>query len=1075
MGKVPRRILIVAQSPEDQARYQQYLIGDVAYGYTFWVAKPDQSALALWQQQPDALLLDYALNYSPLPNSDGLGILKQIAKQIAVSPSHDCGADDCQAIVVLVEAASAAEAIQAGAQNILIKGQITPEALQIAVNTAIENAQVRAQLRQLKQQMRARELYIDRLLESSPNCVKLLNAEGQVMYMNANGMAAMDIDNFEKYRQVSWLTFWPAKYQLIVQQALNTAKTGRSSAFRAYCLTAKGTLKWWDVTITPISSTYDLSSRDSSSHEQIGCFVCVSQDISDRIQSELKLKEAKIQLESALSAGKICTWQYDILAHKIAADPQLAAFFGLEPATAEENVSIKRFLGAIHPEDRHRVIYNIRQAIVTGNDYKDEYRVRDAHHQERYVMAQGRVEYNEQGTAVVFPGALIDLSERKRVEQALQESERRLQLALSNAQAGFWSWTIPTGEIIWSAENFSLYGLESTATGSVRYEDWRDRIHLEDREWVQAEANRVIEQLEPELRIEFRIVHPQRGVRWLVGLGSLTLDKQGQPLELSGINLDITERKQAELHQIENKNVIAQQLMEIETIYYNAPVGLTLLDKNLQYVRINQHLADINGVPIEAHIGRTVREILPSLADSIEPLLHHVLETGEPQLNLEVIGETPAAPGVERVWLESWHPLKNVNDEVVGINIVVQEITHRKRAEQDREQLLAREQAAREEAERANRIKDEFLAIVSHELRTPLNPILGWSQLLNKGTLNEQKTERALETIMRNAKMQAQLIDDLLDVSRILRGKLSLQAEPVSVETVVQAAIETIGLSAEAKAIKIETRFDSNVGPVLGDAGRLQQIVWNLLSNAVKFTPYGGHINLSIQCHESQAQLIIHDTGKGIPADFLPYIFDRFRQQDTATTRQFGGLGLGLSISRHLVELHGGTLWAESPGEGQGATFTLQLPLMAHGHQQQPAKNALAQSPTLNGVRILVVDDDDDAREIAAFLLEDAGATVTSSTSAQAALRALKHASFDVLISDIGMPDTDGYQLMRQIRALSPEQGGRIQAISLTAYAGEIDYRRAQAAGFQKHLVKPIDRDRLIGAIASILPRSVSP
>ena len=401
-----------------------------------------------------------------------------------------------------------------------------------------------------------------------------------------------------------------------------------------------------------------------------------------------------------------------------------------------------------------------------------------------------------------------------------------------------------------------------------------------------------------------------------------------------------------------------------------------------------------------------------------------------------------------------------------GINY---DITDRKQAEAEREQLLAREQAAREAAEAASHIKDEFLAVVSHELRSPLNPILGWSKLLRSRQLDAQKTDRALEVIERNAQMQAQLINDLLDVSRILRGKLSLDTNPVDLVVTIQAAMETVRLAAEAKSIQIHTQFEPDVGQVAGDGGRLQQVIWNLLTNAVKFTSPGGRVDIRLERIDSQAQITVTDTGKGIPSDFLPYVFEQFRQESAATTRRFGGLGLGLAIVRYLVELHGGTIQADSPGEGQGATFTVKLPLMPHQPIKQPDPKPSECSLDLQGTRILVVDDDDNTREFLAFLLELHGANVMATATASEALTTLTQFKPEALLSDIGMPDMDGYMLVRQVRALPAEQGGTIPAIALTAYAGEIDYQQAMAAGFQQHIAKPIEPQVLIQAIASLL------
>ncbi|MEG4988310.1 PAS domain-containing protein [Microcoleus sp. BR0-C5] len=401
------------------------------------------------------------------------------------------------------------------------------------------------------------------------------------------------------------------------------------------------------------------------------------------------------------------------------------------------------------------------------------------------------------------------------------------------------------------------------------------------------------------------------------------------------------------------------------------------------------------------------------------------------------------------------------------------DITDGKVAEAERERLLAREKAAREEAERANRVKDEFLAVLSHELRTPLNPIMGWAKLLQSNLLTPEKQRYALETIERNAKLQTQLIEDLLDVSGILQGKVSLNIAPVDLAGVIGAAIETVRLAAEVKSIQISTQFAPHLGPVLGDAGKLQQVVWNLLSNAVKFTPPGGRIEVVLDRVDTLAQITVTDTGKGIEPDFLPYVFDYFRQADSSMTRKFGGLGLGLAIVRHLVELHGGTVKSDSPGEGKGATLTVRIPLMPVQSQTSPAGTASpAQSFNLSGINVLAVDDDADARDLVVFLLEDCGASVTAVSNATDALAVLTESVPDLLLSDIGMPDTDGYMLMRQIRALAPDQGGLVPAIALTAYAGEIDYQQALAAGFQRHIAKPLDPDKLVQAIGEVLDRS---
>nr|MDZ8037706.1 response regulator [Nostoc sp. CreGUA01] len=405
------------------------------------------------------------------------------------------------------------------------------------------------------------------------------------------------------------------------------------------------------------------------------------------------------------------------------------------------------------------------------------------------------------------------------------------------------------------------------------------------------------------------------------------------------------------------------------------------------------------------------------------------------------------------------------------------DITERKAAESERDRLLQLEQAARTEAETANRIKDEFLAVLSHELRSPLNPILGWANLLQTREFDSAALKKAIATIERNAKLQAQLIEDLLDVSRILQGKLNLNMFPVNLVYVIDAALETVRLAAEAKNIQIHKTLDTSVEQVLGDSGRLQQIIWNLLSNAVKFTPEGGKIDIQLQRIDTQAEMIVSDTGKGISHEFLPHVFEYFRQADSTTTRKFGGLGLGLAIVRHLIELHGGTIQAQSLGEDQGATFTVRLPLIKKdlsGKQDThiTAFDASLADEILTGIQILVVDDDIDTREFHTFVLEQAGAKVTAAASALEALQALEQLKPDILVSDIGMPEIDGYMLMRQIKALQTEQDKQIQAIALTAYAGEINQQQALHTGFQKHISKPIEPEELVKAIATLVGRS---
>jgi signal transduction histidine kinase/CheY-like chemotaxis protein len=404
------------------------------------------------------------------------------------------------------------------------------------------------------------------------------------------------------------------------------------------------------------------------------------------------------------------------------------------------------------------------------------------------------------------------------------------------------------------------------------------------------------------------------------------------------------------------------------------------------------------------------------------------------------------------------------------------------KAAEERKQLLENERSARNDAERASAMKDEFLATLSHELRTPLSAILGWSQVLRRQFREQPALQQGLETIERNARVQAQLIEDLLDMSRITSGKLRLDIQPTEPARFVEAAIETVAPAADAKGIRIEKLLDPLAGPVSGDPGRLQQVIWNLLSNAIKFTPKEGKVQVILQRVNSHIEISVADTGIGIAREFIPHVFDRFRQADASSTRTFGGLGLGLSIVKHLVELHGGTVRVKSPGEDRGTTFLVHLPLMVVHRSESTAERLHPKAPKaaplefertdLSGITVLVVDDEPDARDLLRRVLSDCDAEVITAASAAEALTLVSERRPHVLVSDIGMPGTDGYELLRRVRLLGTARGGKIPAIALTAFARSEDRTRALRAGFLVHVSKPVEPSELVATVASVVGRS---
>jgi PAS domain S-box-containing protein len=904
----------------------------------------------------------------------------------------------------------------------------------------------------------------------------------------------------------------------------------------------------------------------------------VARDISDRKQTEIALKESEERLNLAINASGTGMWYWNLIEDTLEWTDQCKALFGV-PREAE--MSYKKFMSILHPEDRDRTQTAVEQALANQTEYSIEYRAVWSDGSIHWISAKGKGIYNRVGQAVQMIGTVVDITALKQSEQQLLESQKLLKLALSSAQAGTWSWGMIEREIVWSPENYDLYGIDPQIT-PLQYEDWQQSLHPDDLERTSQELAKVLSGESAGYQTEFRIVHPRKGIRWLLGVGNVTYDPSGEPIRLSGINLDITQLK-------ENEAALRHSKQQLRILLDSLPVfaGFLTLDGIVTEVNqtaldivdlqpediLNKHFREaywwsydpqiqqqIDDAIVRASAGEMVRfdiqarikdekmivadfGIVPKFNDrqEVEYLVpfgmdisdreaaKQALKRREYELELitKVIPQqiwTAAKDGhldyinqrwqdytglnieqmrqqgwasivhpdelatVTQSWIQAvktntefaleirlrraegtydWflckaRPLRNEQGEIVkwyGTNTSITKI-------KELEQKLLQQT---EDLIQANQLKDEFLAIVSHELRTPLNPILGWSQLLLAGRLDADQTAQGVAIIERNAKLQAQLIDDLLDVSKILRGKLNLNKVPLNLESIIRAALSTVQLAAEAKSIQIKTEFEPNIGQVLGDAARLQQIMWNLIANAVKFTPEQGQIVIKLKRIGTQALIEIVDTGRGIEPEFIPYVFDRFRQADSANTREFGGLGLGLAIVLHLCQLHKGTVAVSSPGLNQGATFSVRLPLIDVPTSKQTdlelGKQSL-RSTQLNGLTILVVDDEADSLDILTMILEQEGATVISVASAAAALEVFNQTTPNMIISDIGMPHTDGYSLIRQIRQLP--QGQKIPAIALTAYAGEIDQQRSFDAGFKKHIAKPVNISELLLAIAEL-------
>ena len=837
---------------------------------------------------------------------------------------------------------------------------------------ALSSAQTRQIAEERQKALHESESRFQTLVRNMPGMV--YRYHGETLTFSYVSAASRELFELEpeailQHANVLWSLFHPDDAESLQTSLASAIRDSSPWQWEGRIITPSGQLKWIQG-----------SSRPQITSEGMvwdGFLIDISDrkgDEADRQQSEDALRDQKARLHLIIESAK----DYAIFT------------LDLQGNITSWNAGAQRILG----HEEAEIVGQSGRITFTPEDVA----LGEAERELYIALTQGRKE-NERwhvrrdgsrfwGSGIVMPlndedgevrgfvKILQDKTIQRQAAEDLRQSEARLQLALTVGRMGSWDWNLETNVITWSEGHFTLLGLQP---GEVEpsYTVWQDSIHSEDLAATEAALHQAME-AKSEYYHQYRCVWRDGSVHWLEARGQYSYTSNGQPQRMTGIIVDISDRKQVE---------------------------------------------------------------------------------------------------------------------------------------HEREQLLANEQAAREAAETANRIKDEFLAVLSHELRSPLNPILGWVGLLRNGRLDAVQSSQALETIERNARLQVQLIEDLLDISRILRGKLSLNQVPINLVATIEAALETVRLAAEAKGVALNfvvapeserdeepqpTRAQTFLSPrfsnrtaikVLGDSVRLQQVIWNLLSNAVKFTPEGGRVEIRLEQVGGQkaeamsgdrssqapfsaaqspafAQITVSDTGKGIPPNFLPYVFESFRQADSTTTRTFGGLGLGLAIVRQLVELHGGSVYADSSGEGQGAVFTVRLPLLRENSGTKVEDNPTRFMPhasCLTGMQVLLVDDEADARDFIAFMLEQNGAIVTSVPSASEALEAIAQTKPDVLISDIGMPEMDGYSLIRQIRSMVKDK--RMLAIALTAYAGAVDRQQAIAAGFQEHITKPVEPDTLIQII----------
>ena len=857
----------------------------------------------------------------------------------------------------------------------------------------------------------------------------------------------------------------------------------------------------------------------------------VLHEITMRKAGQDALRETANRLQLALDGGRLVDWKWDAINDQLTYGSRAVEWLGLPASQPMTRIEFREF---VHADDRERARRAFDSAMAGKTDYAVEYRIIPPGASEKWLAINGHCAVGSGGRVLGMYGVAQDVTERKRAEDAQKRSEEDLRaLADSIPQLAFIA--DRDGNVVWY--NRGWYAYTGTTFDEMQHGGWQTVHKPEIRKLVLERWKQSLE-AGVAFEMEFPLRAADGSFRWFLTRVNPVREAQGLVVRWFGTSTDVDLVKRAQealrdetrLLELVNRTgtslaskldmqTLMQTLTDAATELSGARYGAFITSPEGDGVMSGGDASKLYVLSGVAHaslaafgLPDTMPLFAPMLADqkavrSDDVQTHPVFRSMIAQWTMPP-GYPPvrsflAVPVVSRAGpvlgaLLFGHPeprVFTVRSERLIVGIAAQAAVAidnarlfeaAQRAATERAWLLESEKMARAEAERMSAIKDDFLATVSHELRSPLSAILGWSHVLRKqvvGTSQESELRKGLDTIERNARGQAQLIEDLLDMSRITSGKVRLDMQPVEPAKFVEAAVETIRPSAVAKGIRLEVDLDPNAGTIEGDPNRLQQVIGNLLSNAVKFTANegeGGSIRVRLTRSDSDIAISVIDTGIGIKPDFLPQMFERFRQADSSTTRRYGGLGLGLAIVRHLAELHGGRVEARSEGEGRGSTFIVHLPVtdtyrqrVGHGRRSSDTQAADSyRTIDLKGTRVLVVDDDPDIRELVRRILTDCDADVYLAATAADALPIVEQDRPDVLISDIGMPDADGYELLRRVRALGAELGGRVPAIALTAFARSEDRTRALRAGFIAYVAKPVDPSELVATVASVTGRA---
>lgn len=1081
------RLLIIDDSDTDREIYRRYLQQEASLEWQISDVELGELAIKTIQQAlPEVVLLDFFL-----PDMDGLELLEILKQQYGAA---------MPAVLMVTgqgDEAIAVQALKAGAEDYLIKGQITPASLQASLEQAYERVQLRAKLRQSEERLK---LALDAAQMGTwewrfpGNRLFCSDQVGAIFGLSANETLPSYGAFFERVHESDRTHITQA-----VQQAFRE-NTVCEVEFRI--LTPDGSVRWLNGkgqfyfaadrrsgrmlgTVTDVTRSKQMEAERLQALQSERLVMQMAQSVRQSLSLSDILQTTVDQVRQFLQTDRVMIFHLEMLdTGKVVTESVGREWISLLGENLHDPSCTSGYID-LYRRGQVKAIDNIHHSTLLPChvEFLDSIQVKAnlvvpilqaeqvwglliAHHcQSPRVWQQLEINLLEQlatqvGIALqqaeLYQQAQQELQERQQTEEILRQSEERFRLLSAFAPIGIFQ-TDASGVYLYT--NSQWQTIAGLSLKQSLGEDWQQAVHPVDRARVQQAWQAGIRAGEIS-DLEFRFLTPQAETRWVQVNAAAIQSPANDVLGFVGTTQDITERKLAEI-------ALQSALQKLSFHVENAPLAVIEWDSQMRVTLWSASAERIFGWQAAEVMGKRPtdwRFVYEEDVAKVQAILEQALAGTRQQMSSENRNYTQSGAVIYCEWYNS--TMTNAAGEFVSMLSFVLDVSHRVQLETEREEILRLEQEARTAAERANRTKDDFLAIVSHEVRSPLTPILGWAGLLQARQFDAKKTSQALATIERCAKLQIQLIDDLLDISRILRGKLSLSLAPIDLAIVIRSAIETMQDAATAKSIQIRSVLPQ-VGRLSGDATRLQQVVWNLLSNAIKFTPSGGQITVELRQMGDLAELVVIDNGKGIKAEFLPYMFESFRQEDAKITREHGGLGLGLAIVRHLVEAHSGTIQAESEGEGKGAKFTVTLPLLWSNPIEETEQ--IFDTPLdLTGMHVLAVDDDPACREIVAAILEQYGAIVQTAASSTEFIEALSDFQPDVLISDIGMPQVDGYRLIQQVRSRAPEQGGNLPAIALTAYAGEADGQRARDAGFQIHLSKPVEPESLVQAVLAL-------